>query len=158
MSFDNVKKFFEENGLGNRVRVLVSSIATVELAAQAIGCEPKQIAKSLSFLLDDSPIIIVTAGNVKVDNKKFKDRFGQKAKMIPYGDVEEYIGHSSGGVCPFAVKPCVKIYLDVSLKSNDVVFPAAGNEHSAVELSVEELKRYSEFVDWVDVCSSQHGM
>ena len=153
MSFDNVKRYFEENRLSTRVSGRVSSIATVELAANAINCEARQIAKTLSFFADESPILIVTAGNVKVDNKKYKDRFGEKAKMIPHGLVEEHIGHESGGVCPFAINPDVKVYLDVSLKSNEYVYPAAGNAHSAVELSIEELEQHSYYVDWVDVCS-----
>jgi prolyl-tRNA editing enzyme YbaK/EbsC (Cys-tRNA(Pro) deacylase) len=151
MSYENVRKYFEEVGLGERIKVLENSGATVEMAAEAISCEVKQITKTLSFLVDDLPILIVAAGNVRVDNKKYKATFGQKPKMIPSELVEEYIGHSIGGVCPFAVRPNVAIYLDISLKSNDVVYPGAGNEHSIIELSMEELERYSAFKDWVDV-------
>lgn len=152
MSFENVKKYFEKAGLADRILVFDESSATVELAAQAIGCEPKQIAKSLSLLVDGSPIIIIAAGNVKIDNQKFKAVFHQKAKMI-HGDlVEEYIGHGPGGVCPFAVKPDVIIYMDVSLKQNEIVYPAAGSANSAVRLSLKELEQLSNFKGWVDVC------
>lgn len=152
MSFDNVKKYFDDVGLADRIIVLEQSSATVELAAEAIGCEAKQIAKSLSFLVDDSPILIIAAGNVKIDNQKFKATFLQKAKMISGDLVEKYIGHSPGGVCPFAVKSDVAIYMDISLKQNEVVYPAAGNENSVVKLSLEELKHLSAIKDWIDVC------
>ena len=152
MSYENVKQYFEDNNLGERVKVFVHSSATVEEAAEAVGCEPKQIAKTMSFLLDNGPILIVTAGDSKVDNAKYKAAFHQKAKMIPADSVEKLIGHAPGGVCPFAVNPGVTVYLDVSLKRFDIVFPAAGSGHSAVELSVEELERYSGMPAWVDVC------
>ena len=152
MSLENVKKYFEKAGLADRIRVYDESSATVELAAQAIGCKTKQIAKSLSFFADGSPILIIAAGNVKIDNKKFKAVFHQKAKMISGDFVEEYIGHGPGGVCPFAVKPGVVIYLDVSLKQNEIVYPAAGSANSVVKLSLEELEYHSNFKDWIDVC------
>lgn len=152
MSLENVKKYFESIGLSERINVLEQSSATVKLAAEAIGCEEKQIAKTLSFLVEESPILIVTAGNVKVDNKKFKSIFNQKSKMIPIDLIEEYIGHDLGGVCPFAVKSNVTIYLDVSLKQNDIIYPAAGSENSMVKLTIEELERYTNFKDWIDVC------
>ena len=152
MSFDKVKKYFDDVGLADRIIVFEQSSATVELAAKAIGCEAQQIAKSLSLLVDDSPILIIAAGNVKIDNQKFKATFHQKAKMISGYMVEEYIGHGPGGVCPFAVRPDVSIYMDVSLKQNEVVYPAAGNENSVVKLSLKELEHHSAFKDWVDVC------
>jgi len=152
MSLENVKKYFEKVGLADRIIVFEESSATVELAAKAIGCEPKQIAKSLSLLVDGSPIIIIAAGNVKIDNQKFKAAFHQKAKMIPGDLVEEYIGHGPGGVCPFAVKPDVVIYMDVSLKQNEIVYPAAGSGNSAVRLSLKELEQLSNPKGWVDVC------
>lgn len=152
MSFENVKKYFESIDLSERINVLEQSSATVKLAAEAIGCEEKQIAKTLSFLVEESPILIVTAGNVKVDNKKFKSIFNQKSKMVPIDLIEEYIGHDLGGVCPFAVKSNVTIYLDVSLKQNDIIYPAAGSENSMVKLTIEELERYTNFKDWIDVC------
>ena len=151
MSLENVKKYFEKAGLADRIIVFEESSATVELAAQAIGCETKQIAKSLSFFVDGSPILIIAAGNVKIDNKNSKLYF-IKGKMISGDFVEEYIGHGPGGVCPFAVKPGVVIYLDVSLKQNEIVYPAAGSANSVVKLSLEELEYHSNFKDWIDVC------
>ena len=152
MSLENVKKYFESIGLAHRVMVLEQSSATVKMAAEAIGCKERQIAKSLSFLLGDSPILIIAAGDVKVDNKKYKAVFQQKSKMIPVDLIEEYIGHDLGGVCPFAVKPNVTIYLDISLKENEVVYPAAGSGNSAVRLTIEELEKYTDFKNWIDVC------
>ncbi|NBG87771.1 YbaK/EbsC family protein [Isachenkonia alkalipeptolytica] len=151
MSFEDVKKYFVDKGLGSRVEVLNTSSATVEMAADALGCEAKQIAKTLSFIVDKSPILVVAAGNVKMDNKKFKSHFGRRPKMIPGKSVKELIGHDVGGVCPFVVKSGVKIYLDVSLKQNDLVYPAAGSENSLVKLSIEELEEHTGFEGWVDV-------
>lgn len=152
MSFANVKQYFENTGLGERVIALEKSSATVDEAAEAIGCLPKQIAKTMSFLVDEKPILVVTAGDAKVDNKKYKSAFHQKAKMIPGELVEQYIGHAPGGVCPFAVNPNVTVYLDVSLKRFERVYPAGGNGHSAVNLSLKELEEYSHYTGWVDVC------
>lgn len=152
MSFQAVQQYFDAVGLGDRVIELEQSSATVELAAQALGCEPKQIAKTMSFLVEEAPILIVTAGDAKIDNKKYKSLFHQKAKMIPSEQVEEYIGHAPGGVCPFLIQPEVKVYLDVSLKRFATVYPAAGSGHSAVNLNLEELMKYSHYEQWVDVC------
>lgn len=152
MSFENVKQYFDNAGLGQKVLTFDRSSATVAEAAETIGCEPKQIAKTMSFLLNDKPILIVTAGDAKVDNKKYKATFHQKAKMIPWEQVENYIGHIPGGVCPFAVNPDVTVYLDVSLKRFERVYPAAGSDHSAVALSLQELEYHSGYVDWVDTC------
>lgn len=152
MSYDLVKQYFDQYNLGGRVKTFTHSSATVEEAAEAIGCEGKQIAKTMSFLLDSGPILIVTAGDAKINNPKFKAQFHQKAKMIPPELVEELIGHAPGGVCPFAIKSEVTIYLDISLKRFEIVYPAAGNSHSAVELSVTELEEYSGMTGWVDVC------
>lgn len=151
MSFERVKTYFENIGLGDRVKLLEHSSATVEEAAIAVGCEAKQIAKTMSFLVEEEPILVVVAGDVKVDNKKFKATFQKKAKMIAFDEVEAYIGHAPGGVCPFEVKPNVKTYLDISLQRFDIVYPAAGNDHSAVELSVPELETYSQSLGWVDI-------
>lgn len=153
MAYEKVKQYFDNRGLGGRVKLLEHSSATVEEAAQAIGCEPKQIAKTMSFLLSDKAILIVAAGDTKVDNKKYKNVFHQKAKMIPSGEVENYIGHAPGGVCPFATKPEVTVYLDISLKRFQFVYPAAGNGHSAVELTIPELEEHSGAAEWIDVCS-----
>lgn len=152
MSYERVKAYFESAGMGNRVMKFERSSATVEEAAKAVGCEPKKIAKTMSFLQGDKPVLIVTAGDVKIDNKKYKEVFHQKAKMIPGDSVEGYIGHAPGGVCPFAILPGVPVYLDVSLKRFEKVYPAGGSGHSAVELSVEELEKYSNSAGWVDVC------
>ena len=152
MAFLDVKRYFENAGLGQRVIQLEESSATVEKAANAIGCAPRLIAKSLSFRVNGNPVIIVAAGDAKVDNRKFKDLFQEKAKMIPADEVEEAIGHAPGGVCPFVVKPDVTVYLDVSLKRFEKVYPAAGSGNSAVELTLDELKTHSRFIGWVDVC------
>lgn len=157
MSFEKVKQYFESVGLGQRVKELTASSATVEEAAKAVGCEPERIAKTLSFLLEDRAILIVAAGDAKVDNKKYKAFFHQKAKMIPGGLVEDYVGHAPGGVCPFEIPEGVKVYLDVSLKRFAVVYPAAGSGHSAVELSLEELERHSCAAGWIDVCKGWDG-
>lgn len=152
MSFENVKRYFENAGIGHQVMNLAESSATVEEAANAIGCEPCQIAKTMSFLVSGNPILVVTAGDTKVDNRKFKDTFHEKAKMIPWDQVEEYVGHAPGGVCPFVIKEDVTVYLDVSLKRFERVYPAAGSGHSAVDLSIGELEVHSKFTEWVDIC------
>jgi len=152
MSLENVRVFFKEKGLEDRVKTFEVSSATVELAAKAVGCEPARIAKTLSFLLgDDQPILVVMAGDARIDNKKFKAVFGQKAKMIPFEQVESATGHMPGGVCPFAAKPEVTVYLDESLKRFDIVYPAAGSGNSAVELSIRELELLSGSSGWMDL-------
>lgn len=152
MSIEKVKAYFAELGIADRVLEFTVSSATVELAAQALSCEPCRIAKTLSFAVKDETILVVTAGDAKVDNARFKARFGTKAKMLSREDAEKLIGHAVGGVCPFAVKEGVKIYLDASLKRFETVFPACGSSNSAIELTIPELERYSGFSDWVDVC------
>lgn len=152
MSLEKVKLYFDALGLGQRVQVLAQSSATVEEAAIAVGCEPERIAKTMSFLLGDEAMLIVTAGDAKIDNKKYKECFHQKAKMIPGELVEKYIGHSPGGVCPFAIPQGTKVFLDTSLKRFDIVYPAAGTSNSAVELSIKELENSSNYSDWIDVC------
>lgn len=151
MSFEAVKQYFENYNMADRVMNLEQSSATVEEAAEAIGCEPCQIAKTMSFLTDNSTILIVLAGDTKIDNKKYKAQFHQKAKMIPWDEVEEKTGHMPGGVCPFVVKEGVSVYLDKSLKRFERVYPAAGSGHSAVDLTVEELEKYSGYQQWIDV-------
>ena len=152
MSLEKVKQYFRGVGLEDRVKVLAQSSATVEAAAIAVGCEPARIAKTMSFLAGDEAILIVAAGDVKIDNKKYKEFFHQKAKMIPFDEVEKYVGHAPGGVCPFVIPEGVKVYLDVSLKRFEIVYPAAGTGSSAVELSVDELAKYSKMQEWIDVC------
>jgi len=155
MSFDKVKQFFEEQGAGDKVLWLEHSSATVELAAEAVGCEPARIAKTLSFLVEDRPILILTAGDVKVDNKKYKELFHTKAKMIPGDLVEELVGHAPGGVCPFVIKDEIDVYLDASLKRFDIVYPAAGSGNSAVRLTILELEQFSAFKEWIDICKER---
>lgn len=152
MSIEAVKKYFSEFEIANRIMEFEESSATVELAAAAVGCEPERIAKSISLILEDKPIIIVVSGEAKIDNRKYKEQFHAKAKMIPFDEVEEYIGHAPGGVCPFAIKSGVTVYLDESLKRFETVFPAAGSSNSAIELNLEELEKYAVSADWVDVC------
>ena len=152
MAIEAVKKYFESWGMADRVREFDVSSATVELAAQALGCQPCRIAKTLSFLVDGQAVLIVAAGDAKIDNPKYKARFGTKAKMLSPGEVEELVGHAVGGVCPFAVNQGVEVYLDVSLRRFATVFPAAGSANSAVEFTCEELERYAQTDRWVDVC------
>ena len=155
MSFDKVKAFFESQGAGDKVLWLEQSSATVELAAEAVGCEPARIAKTLSFLVGEQPILILTAGDVKVDNKKYKELFHAKAKMIPGDIVEELIGHAPGGVCPFVINDGIDVYLDESLKRFDIVYPAAGSGNSAVRLTLSELEHFSGSTNWIDVCKEK---
>lgn len=152
MSLETVQHSLKGTELESKIILLEQSSATVELAAKALHTEPDRIAKTLSFLVEESPILIVVSGESKIDNKKFKERFHTKAKMIPYDEVNSWIGHAPGGVCPFAVKEGVKIYLDISLKKYDVVYPAAGSGNSAVESRLEELEKYCKCEEWVDVC------
>ena len=152
MSLNSVKNYFKQYNLDTHIVEFPVSSATVELAAQAIGCKEQEIAKTMSFLVGEQPILIVTAGDTKIDNAKYKHFFGAKAKMIPGEEVEAIIGHAIGGVCPFAVNDNVKVYLDESLQRFETVFPAAGSPNSAIELTIPELEKYSNFLQWVDVC------
>ena len=153
MAIEQVREYFKGFGMEDRVIEFSSSSATVELAAQAAGCEPCRIAKTLSFLVEESAILIVAAGDAKIDNAKYKAAFSAKAKMIPFEEVEERIGHGVGGVCPFAIREGVNVYLDESLKRFNTVFPACGSSNSAIELTCSELEQYScAFTAWVDVC------
>lgn len=152
MAIEKVKEYFKKYGMEERVQEFEVSSATVELAAQALHCEPCRIAKTLSFMVDGHPILIVAAGDAKIDNHNYKAQFGTKAKMLSAQEVETRIGHGVGGVCPFAVNEDVTIYLDESLKRFESVFPACGSSNSAIELTMEELEKYSSFTSWVDVC------
>ena len=152
MSIEKVKAYFSQYGIANRVREFEVSSATVELAAQALNCEPCRIAKTLSFMVDGHAVLIVTAGDAKIDNPKYKAQFGTKAKMLTPDEAETLIGHAVGGVCPFAVNEGVTVYLDNSLKRFETVFPACGSSNSAIELTIAELEKYSGFTSWVDVC------
>ena len=151
MAIEKVKEFFSVYGMADRVREFDVSSATVELAARALGCEPCRIAKTLSFLVKGKPVLIVTAGDVKIDNARYKAQFGTKAKMLSPQEAEALVGHAVGGVCPFGVREGVTVYLDDSLKRFPTVFPACGSSNSAIELTIEELERYSGYVSWIDV-------
>ena len=153
MSIQKVRAYFETLGIADRIREFTVSSATVELAAVAVGVEGARIAKSLSFKVDDHPIIVVVAGDAKVDNSRYKAQFHTKAKMLTFEEAHTLVGHDVGGVCPFALPEDVKVYLDESLRRFETVFPAAGSDNSAVEMTCEELERYSSnFTAWVDVC------
>ena len=153
MSIEKVRNYFRPFGIEERIREFSVSSATVELAAVAVGVESARIAKSLSFKVDEQPIIIVAAGDTKVDNSRYKAYFHTKAKMLTHEEAHTLTGHDVGGVCPFALPEGVKVYLDESLRRFKTVFPAAGSANSAVELTCEELERYSSnFTAWVDVC------
>lgn len=152
MAFDVAKKYLDEMGYGDRVKEFEVSSATVELAAVAVGTEPERIAKSLTFKVEYAPVMILCAGDAKVNNSKFKAFFHTKATMLSFDEVHELIGHDIGGVCPFGVKAGVKVYLDESLKRFDVVYPACGSSNSAVKLSIEELEKTSGYMEWIDVC------
>ena len=138
----------------DRVREFDVSSATVELAAQALGCEPRRIAKTLSFMVDGRAVLVVAAGDARIDNPKYKAQFGTKAKMLTPDEAEKLVGHAVGGVCPFAVNEGVTVYLDESLKRFSTVFPACGSGSSAIELTIGELERYSGYAAWVDVCKN----
>ena len=152
MSIREVKAFFAERGMEDRVMEFETSRATVELAAQTVGVIPARIAKALSFMTSEGRLLVVAAGDAKVDNHKYKETFGCKAKMLTPQEAVELVGHAVGGVCPFAVKPGVKTCLDVSLQRFETVFPACGSDNSAIELTCEELYSLSGAVAWVDVC------
>ena len=143
MAIEKVRAYFNKFQMDEKILEFDVSSATVELAAEALHCEGKRIAKTMSFLVGDQPILIVTAGDTKIDNAKYKHLFGTKAKMIPADEVEQFIGHAIGGVCPFAVNENVKVYLDESLKRFHTVFPAAGSSNSAIEMTIPELEKYS---------------
>ena len=151
MAIDRVRAYLSEYGVEDRILELDESSATVALAAEALCTEEARIAKTMSFLVGDRPILIVMAGDARIDNKRYKAEFGAKAKMIPPSDVENIVGHAVGGVCPFAINEGITVYLDESLKRFDTVFPACGSSNSAIELTIAELERYSRSTRWVAV-------
>ena len=151
MSIEKVRAYFRERNMEERILEFDQSSATVELAAQALGCEGKRIAKTMSFKIGDTPILIVTAGDARIDNAKYKAYFGAKAKMLSHDQAAEMIGHAVGGVCPFAVNDGVKVYLDESLRRFETVFPACGSSNSAIEFTCDELFKYSQSLEWIDV-------
>lgn len=152
MAFEKAKEHLKKFGLDDKVMEFDVSSATVKEAAVAANCAEAEIAKTLSFLVEDKPILIVVAGDQKIDNSKYKAQFHTKAKMISFEDVEPLIGHAVGGVCPFGINEGVDVYLDESLKRFDVVYPACGSSNSAVKLNVRELEKASGYLDWIDVC------
>jgi prolyl-tRNA editing enzyme YbaK/EbsC (Cys-tRNA(Pro) deacylase) len=152
MGLESAVRCLDEYGFKDRVRLLDESSATVDLAAEAVGVEPDQIAKTLSFLVKDVPVLVLASGKARIDNHKFKEEFKTKAKMIHSDQVEALVGHAPGGVCPFGVKEGVQVYLDNSLKKHEVVYPAAGTGNSAVKLTVPELEKCSGYLKWIDVC------
>lgn len=152
MSIEKVRAYFKTYGMEEKIQEFEVSSATVELAAAALSCEPARIAKTLSFKVEDHAVLVVAAGDARIDNKKYKAQFGTKAKMLSPDEVETLVGHAVGGVCPFAVKEDVKVYLDVSLKRFVTVFPACGSSNSAIEFTIPELEKYSGYLEWVDVC------
>lgn len=152
MAIEKVKEFFARHGMADRVLEFEVSSATVELAAQALNCEPRRIAKTLSFMVDGRPILIVAAGDAKIDNPKYKAQFAAKAKMLTPGEAETLVGHAVGGVCPFGLNEGVTVYMDESLKRFETVFPACGSGNSAIEPTILELEQYSGCAAWVDVC------
>lgn len=152
MAIDKVKEYFRQFGMEDRVREFDVSSATVELAALALGVDGARIAKTLSFKKDDSCILILAAGDARIDNHKFKEKFHMKAKMLAPDEVLSIVGHPVGGVCPFGINDGIDVYLDESLKRFETVFPAVGSANSAIELNLDELYKYSNAIEWIDVC------
>ena len=154
MSIIKVREYFKKFQMDERIQEFNDSSATVALAAKALNCEEARIAKSITFQVNENMILIVAAGDTKIDNTKYKEEFGAKAKMLTFDEVEVMIGHAVGGVCPFAVNNGVKVYLDESLRRFESVFPACGSSNSAIELTIPELEQYSKYEKWIDVCKN----
>ncbi|MGO4731171.1 YbaK/EbsC family protein [Paenibacillus sp. 2KB_22] len=152
MAIEKVKDFFKQYGMDSQIIEFEVSSATVDLAASALGCEPERIAKTLSFMVNEQAVLVVAAGDAKVDNKKFKEYFKTKAKMLSPDEAIDMVGHAIGGVCPFAIKNDVSVYLDISLKRFETIYPACGSSNSAIELTIKQLEKYSSYSEWIDVC------
>lgn len=152
MAIERVREYFRKYGMEERIQEFDVSSATVELAAMALHCAPQRIAKTLSFQVEDRVVLVVAAGDAKIDNHKYKAQFAAKAKMLAPEEAEARIGHAVGGVCPFAVNEGVEVFLDQSLRRFETVFPAAGSGNSAIEMTMEELEKYARTAGWVDVC------
>ncbi len=152
MAIEKVIEYFNKWDIADKILEFDVSSATVELAAKALGCEEERIAKTLSFMIDKEAILIVVAGDAKIENKKYKNQFGKKAKMLKVEETLDLVGHSVGGICPFGINPDVVVYLDESLKRFKTVYPACGSSNSAIEFTIEELEKYSNYSTWVDVC------
>ena len=155
MAFEKAKEHLKKYNLEDRIMVFNVSSATVQDAAKAVGCQEAEIAKTLSFMIDENPILIVVGGNSKINNTKYKAEFHTKAKMLTFDEVEKLIGHGVGGVCPFGVNEGIKIYLDKSLKKFDIIYPACGSSNSAVKLTIEEIEKASNYIKWIDVCKDE---
>lgn len=154
MSLEKAKEHLKKYGMDERIMEFPVSSATVKEAAEALSCSEAEIAKTLGFVVNEEAILIVTAGDQKIDNSKYKAQFHTKAKMITFEDVENTVGHEVGGVCPFGIPGNVTVYLDVSLKRFDVVYPACGSHNSAIKLAIAELEQASEYAAWIDVCKA----
>lgn len=154
MSVQGVRDLFKNNNLENLILYSEIISDTVENAAAMLGCEPKQIAKTMSFIVGDKYIVIVSAGDAKIDNSKYKKKFNVKAKLIPYDDVEKITGHKPGGICPFALNENIKVYLDISLKRFDIVYAGGGDEHNTVKVTIDQLEKFSNYCEWIDVCKN----
>ena len=152
MAIERVREYFKQFNMDDRIIEFDVSSATVDLAAEVLHCEGKRIGKTLSFQVHDDVILILTAGDAKIDNSKYKKFFGTKAKMLAFDDAEKLTGHAVGGVCPFAVNDGVKVYLDISIKRFETIFPACGSSNSAIELTIPEIEKYSNYIEWIDVC------
>ena len=152
MAIEKVKDFFKQYGMDSQIIEFEVSSATVDLAATALGCKPERIAKTLSFMVNGQAVLVVAAGDAKVDNKKFKEYFKTKAKMLSPDEAIDMVGHAIGGVCPFAIKNDVSVYLDISLKRFDTMYPACGSSNSAIELTIKQLEKFSSYSEWIDVC------
>lgn len=152
MAIEKVKDFFKQYGMDSQIIEFEVSSATVDLAATALGCKPERIAKTLSFMVNGQAALVVAAGDAKVDNKKFKEYFKTKAKMLSPDEAIDMVGHAIGGVCPFAIKNDVSVYLDISLKRFDTMYPACGSSNSAIELTIKQLEKFSSYSEWIDVC------
>ncbi len=152
MSLEKAKKYLKKYDKDKNIIEFTESSATVSDAAKTIGCREEEIGKTLSFLVNGTPIVVVVSGDARIDNKKFKEEFKVKSSMIPFDDVERLIGHAVGGVCPFGVNEGVEVYLDKSLQKLKIVYPAAGNSNSAVKLTIKELEEVSNYLRWVDIC------
>lgn len=152
MSIIKAREYLKKYNYDDKILEFPVSSATVSEAALALNCEEGEIAKTLSFLIDDKPILIVVGGDYKIDNSKYKSEFHVKAKMIPFNDVESLIGHAAGGVCPFGINEGISVYLDISLKEHEYIYPACGSSNSAIKLSINELEELSNYQKWIDVC------
>ncbi|MEK4365658.1 YbaK/EbsC family protein [Paenibacillus sp. FSL M8-0212] len=156
MAIEKVKDIFKQYGMDSEIIEFEVSSATVNLAATALGCEPERIAKTLSFMVNGQAVLVVAAGDAKVDNKKFKEYFKTKAKMLSPDEAMDMVGHAIGGVCPFAIKNDVSVYLDISLKRFETIYPACGSSNSAIELTIKQLEKHSSYSEWIDVCKGWH--